>query len=357
MQIESFIYNHKQQISLNYKPTLAFLFFEVEKKSVIEDLYKQLMDINPKMEIIGVNGHNGNISSNIPFITKPYQISCLFFDIDKNYFKIEIIDADKNFKSKLFKGMNYFQNSASIMFPPFRYDINDFLDSIDENEMNDIYGGVYGLTNDIGAFYNGIFCNDKIITIFFNQEIIKFSSLAIHGFKPIGLKFKVTKAEKNVIYELNDLPALDVIEDYIGEIKQKNIDSFLHPFCVYHKGYESLASIKNIDRDTKSITFYKYIYEGENIRITIPSNQNSIVNYLDETLKNIDCDGLFMFSCVGRYAYYKELISFEIAKVSEVIDKPIAGFLTYGEIGSNEINTKSILQNQTMDLVFFKVLK
>jgi hypothetical protein len=353
MNIESCIYEGK--IYLEFKPTLAFLFFEGENVDLLLGLYKKLKSINQNMEIIGINGNKGNVNSNIPYITKNHQISCLFFDIDKNDFFIECFSPDIQFKDK-FLDINIFKNSATILFPPFRYNINDFLDEIDV-DMYNIYGGIYGIKNNIGAFYNGNFYNDKIISVVFNQDVIEFFSIAIHGFKPIGVKFKITKAKDNILYEIDNEKALDVIEEYIGEIKQENIDKFLHPFCVYHKGYESLASIKSIDREKKSISFYKYIYEEEYIRITIPSNQKSIMKQLDSRLKDIECDGAFMFSCVGRYAYYKDLLEFEIAKVSDIIKKPFAGFLTYGEIGSNDINSKSILQNQTMDLVFFKVKK
>jgi len=352
MNIQSFIYEGK--LHLDFKPTLAFLFFEGHKKELLYDLYQKLKKINPQMEIIGINGNKGNINSNIPYITKENQISCFVFDIDKEDFCVIDLSPDNDLNS--FFDKSKFKKSASILFPPFRYDINNFLDSIEE-DMYNIYGGVYGVNHNIGAFYNGAFYNDKIINVFFNQEIIEFFSIAIHGFKPIGLKFKITKANKNIIYEINHEPALDVIEDYIGEMKQENIDNFLHPFCVYHNEYESLASIKSIDRENKSISLYKYVYKDENIRVTIPSNQKNIMKHLEKRLKGIECDGAFMFSCIGRYAYYKELLEFEIAKVSKIIKKPFAGFLTYGEIGSNDIYSKSILQNQTMNLVFFKVKK
>lgn len=354
MRIESFIY--KRNLDIDFVPTLAFLFFEGDKKDILIGLYKKLKNLNPDMDVIAINGKRGNISSKIPYITQENKISCLFMDIDNSNFHIEILKTNKYFKKNFFKATNLFSKSAAVIFPPFRYDINNFLDSIDE-DMYDVYGGVYGVTDEVGVFYNGEFYLDKAISVFFNQNVIEFFSIAIHGFRPIGIKFKVTKSKDNTIYEINNSPALDIIEEYIGEVKQENIDNFLHPFCVYHKGYESLASIKSINRKKKTISFYKYIYEGEDIRITIPSNQQTIMKFLDKRLKNIECDGLFMFSCVGRYAYYKELIEFEIAKVSELLKKPFAGFLTYGEIGSNDINTKSILQNQTMNLVFFKVRK
>jgi hypothetical protein len=286
MHIKSLIYKSNQELELDFIPTLAYLFFEANNESVVEKLYNNLKLINPDIEVVGINGHKGNITNYIPFITKYTQVPMLLFDLSRDDFFVDILDIDVKVKEKFLEGMRFFTKSSSIIFPPFRYDINEFLDSVDDN-MHNIYGGVYGIDNNIGCFYNGNFYKDKILTTFFNQDVIEFYSIAIHGFKPIGLSFRVTSAKENTIYEINNAPILDVIENYIGKIKQENIDNFLHPFYVYHNGYESLASIKSIDRQKKSVTFYKYIHKGEDIRITIPSNQNGIMKQnIHNTIQN-----------------------------------------------------------------------
>jgi hypothetical protein len=331
------------------------LFFEGDKKEVILDCYKQLLLINPNMEVIGINGKSGNITNHIPFITNKEQISILAFKIDDFFVDIFNTTNIEELKAQFIKDYNYYKNTASIIFFPFEQDTNHFLDFIQNEEyMHTIYGGVYSKSDSIGCFYNGGFYENSMIGVFFNQEKVEFFSLAIHGWKPIGIPFKVTKADKNILYELNNEPALKVIEEYIGEIKQENIDNFLHPFCVKHKEDKSLASLKYIDRENNSIHFFKYIYEDEEVLITIPINQKNMMKLIEEKLQGIKCDALFMFSCIGRYAYYKDLVEFEIEKVNEVLNVPFAGFLTYGEIGSNTIKTKSILQNQTMDLIFLR---
>ncbi len=354
MKVKSIIYNFNTSIKLDFTPNLVFLFFEGEKQEIVLECYEKLKKINPNMEVVGVNGKGGNINNNIPFITQKEQISILAFEIDDFFISIYNLDFIKQAKEELIKDYQKYTNTASIIFFPFKYDTNQFLDYIqDKQNMNNIYGGVYADEKN-GCFYNGEFFDDRLISVFFNQQKIEFFSVAIHGWKPIGMEFKVTKSDKNIVYELDDEEALKVIEEHIGKIKQKNIDNFLHPFCVKHKGNSSLASIKSINRKDNSIEFFKYIYENEKIQITIPTNQKNMMNIIENSLQNIECDGLFMFSCVGRYAYYKDLLEFEIEKVYQFLKVPFAGFLTYGEIGSNSIHTRSILQNQTMNLIFFK---
>ena len=358
MKIQSVIYSQKKDLKLDFKPTLAFLFFEGDKEEIIKDCFKSLREINPEIDVVGVNGSRGNISNNIPFISNENQISMLLFNC--KHYVIETFCAENLEKLKVdfIKHYEYFENSASILFFPFEYDTNQFLDYIqDDKNMHNIYGGVYDTNNDIGCFCNGEFYKNKLISVLFNQDKIEFFSKSIHGWKPIGVSFTVTKSEKNIVYEIDGAPALQVIEEYIGKIKQENIDKFLHPFLVEHNNIHSLASLKEINRERKSIKFFKYLYEDEQITITIPINQQKMMNLIEKELQNIECDGLFMFSCVGRFAYYNELLEFEIEIVADFLKVPFAGFLTFGEIGSNEIHTKSILQNQTMNLIFFKEKK
>jgi len=354
MKVESYIFENGE-LNIDFIPSLAFLFFEGDREDIFLNAYQLLKQKNPEMEVIGINGKGGNINSHIPFITNENQISMLLFDVKDFFVKLFDVKEIKDIKTNFIKNYNHYNHTATIVFFPFKYDTNNFLDYIqDDKNMYHIYGGVYSDTNEIGCFYDGKFYNDKVISIFFNQDKIEFFSVAIHGWKPIGINFKITKSYKNIVYEIDNEPALKVIEEYVGKIKQENIDSFLHPFCVYHKGSESLAAIKSIDRERQCIEFFKYIYNDEVIKITIPINQHKMMKLVEEQLKGVDCDGLFMFSCVGRYAYYGDLLEFEIAKVAEYLKVPFGGFLTYGEIGSNQIHTKSILQNQTMNLVFFK---
>ena len=355
MKVESIIFNENEEIKVGFKPTLCFLFFEGDKKEVVKDCVAKLKHINPDIEIVGVNGASGNINNNIPFITSLTQISLLLFDIDD--FKVETFDVENldSLKIDFIKHYEYYKNSASIIFFPFEYDTNKFLDYIqDDKNMHNIYGGVYNINNEIGCFYNGEFYKNRLISVLFNQDKIEFFSKSIHGWKPIGVTFKVTKSYKNIVYEIDEEPALEMVEKYIGTIKQENVSKFLHPFLVEHNDNHSLASLKYINRENNSMEFFKYIYEGEKITLTIPINQNKMMSLIEKELKSIECEGLFMFSCVGRYAYYNDLLEFEIEKVSDFLKIPFGGFLTFGEIGSNDINSKSILQNQTMNLIFFK---
>jgi len=354
MKVRAFIYKENENINIDIKPNLVFMFFENKNLRLVEECYGKLKNLNFNIEVVGVNGKGGNLNNNIPFITKINQISLLLFEIDD--FSISIYNVENIKKTREYFMQDYEKcnNSASIIFFPFKYDTNRFLDYIqDKQNMHNIYGGVYADDKN-GCFYNGEFFDNRLISVFFNQEKIEFFSIALHGWKPVGISFKVTKSKQNIVYEIENELALKVIEDYIGKIKRENIDKFLHPFCVKHKDNISLASIKSIDRKNNAIEFYKYIYEGENIQVTIPINQKQMMELIEKVLEDIKCDGLFMFSCIGRYAYYNDLIEFEIQKVADYLKVPFAGFLTYGEIGSNSINTRSILQNQTMNLIFFK---
>lgn len=352
MSVKSLIYDSRDKIDIDFMPTLAFLFFDSTNQELIFKCINHLKSINPNIEIVGVHGTKGNIISQIPFVINSSQISVMLFSV-KNFFveTFDIVDFQK-LKENFIKSYNKFNSSSVIAFFPVEFDTNYFLDRIQERQnITNVFGGVYS-NNACGCFGKENFYNDKLLAVFFDNSEIEFCSKAIHGWKPIGNKLRVTKSYKNIVYKIDDEDALKVVEEYIGEIKQENIEKFLHPFCVNHDNNKSLASIKSINREDNSIQFFKYIYEGEDVRIAIPTNQHNMMKLIEDELKHIKCDGAFMFSCVGRYAYYGDLIEFEIAKLSKYIQ--FAGFFTFGEVGSSSTTHRPILQNQTMNLVFFK---
>ena len=49
MNIESFIY--EGEVNLDFKPTLAFLFFEGDNTALLLELYQKLKHINPDIEV------------------------------------------------------------------------------------------------------------------------------------------------------------------------------------------------------------------------------------------------------------------------------------------------------------------
>jgi hypothetical protein len=91
------------------------------------------------------------------------------------------------------------------------------------------------------------------------------------GVTPFGVERKITKSEKNVLFELDDKPALDVYESFLGDESAKLPASGLHFPVEISSNFDQKEGLLRtpimIDRQLKTITFTGEIPEGEYLRL------------------------------------------------------------------------------------------
>ena len=106
------------------------------------------------------------------------------------------------------------------------------------------------------------FCGDRVLTdsvptLIFSGPLLY--SLGVEsGWSPIGERMTVTRAENNVLHELNDRPAFEIYSHYLGEVLKENISGLgSYPLAVYETGLDRfyLRVAKAADPDTGTITF------------------------------------------------------------------------------------------------------
>ncbi len=103
-----------------------------------------------------------------------------------------------------------------------------------------IFGGLAG--DDLMILNTYIFTrkditNDGIATIVFDNDKIELKGLATSGWEPLGGFNTVTKAKDNVIYSINNEPALDFFNRFFGEgeeeiVNNPSLISAQYPFQV-----------------------------------------------------------------------------------------------------------------------------
>ncbi len=64
-------------------------------------------------------------------------------------------------------------------------------------------------------------------------------------------------------------------------------------------------------------------------------------------------DGMILFSCIGRHMVFGPMMENEISGIYDQWQKPMTGFLTYGEIG-NKKNGICEFHNVTCSLVLIR---
>lgn len=230
------------------------------------------------------------------------------------------------------------------------------------------YGGLAG--DDFGLISTRVFSNDKesdygLFALIIDNDHISVDGQATSGWEPVGTVNTITKAKGNIVYSINDEPALDVFLRYFGyfdnspdEDKQLSSISGQYPLQIIRdNGYNILRSPLIGDEEERTLTLGGGVREGDKFRFSISPGFEVIDQTIDE-FKQLnedipDADALILFSCVGRHAAFGPLLEDEIKGIYNHWNTPMVGFMTYGEIG----NTKSGIcefHNETCSLVILK---
>jgi hypothetical protein len=170
-----------------------------------------------------------------------------------------------------------------------------------------------------------------------------------HGWVPIGMPMKVTKAEGAVLYELDGRPAISIYEDYFGpradDLRKEALArmAITYPIGLKIPEYEEEYLIRDpITVDEKgAITCAAEIPQGSEVRLMIGSKEKAIEAAEDAAkhmMMDLSADGaapkfVLMFNCIAREKLYGQHAGEEIRAVMNIVgvDVPLLGFYTYGE--------------------------
>jgi hypothetical protein len=191
-----------------------------------------------------------------------------------------------------------------------------------------------------------------------------------HGWEPIGLPMKVTKAKGAKLIEVNNRPALSVYEDYFGKKVEELIKepiarmAYTYPLGMSVEGSpELLIRDVVIANEKGEITCAAEIPEGSEIRLMLGDPDKATQAAKDAAegaltqLKGTKPKVIFVFDCMARNKLLGERTGEEIAAIQNVLGKgvPLIGFYTYGEQaplgGVLGAECFSVFHNETMALM------
>lgn len=200
----------------------------------------------------------------------------------------------------------------------------------------------------------------RIVAVGFYGDDLVISCGCCSGWSSFGANREITKAEGNVLFELDNKPALDLYKEYLGEFAQDLPHSGMRfPLNIREDedSPEVIRTLLAIDEDTKSITFAGDTPVGYSARLMKP-NIDALIDGAKEAateINNANNDvalGLVV-SCVGRRVAMQQLVEEELEAVASVLgdNVQLTGFYSYGEIAPvNNRQGFCELHNQTMTL-------
>ena len=222
-----------------------------------------------------------------------------------------------------------------------------------------------GLAGDAGKFEETFIVDEdkigdkKIVAIGFYGNL-KVACSSQGGWDSFGIERLVTKSTKNVLYELDGMPALKLYKSFLGKAAEKLPSSgLLFPLSMRNNETSEplVRTILGVSENDQSLTFAGNIPEGSYVRL-MKANIDRLIGGAEKSAQNAanetkeEAELAILISCVGRRFVLKQLVEEEVEAVRETLgSKPrLTGFYSYGEIAPSGKFSPCELHNQTMTI-------
>ncbi|MEW6322012.1 MAG: FIST N-terminal domain-containing protein [Acidobacteriota bacterium] len=180
------------------------------------------------------------------------------------------------------------------------------------------------------------------------------------GWDPFGPERLVTRADRNVLFELDGQSALALYKTYLGEHAQRlPASGLLFPLSLrVDDAAPVVRTILAIDEAAQSMTFAGDIPEGGYVRL-MKANFDRLIDGAAEAgrisgdrLRGSRPDLALLISCVGRRMVLRQRVEEEVEAALEAIGAgtTATGFYSYGEISPFTPSARCELHNQTMTI-------
>jgi hypothetical protein len=227
-----------------------------------------------------------------------------------------------------------------------------------------------GLAGDGARFEKTIVCLDgqvndsAVAAIGFYGDRLSIGYGSLGGWDPFGPDRLVTRAEGNVLYELDGRSALELYKTYLGShTANLPASGLLFPLSLRGENGEQrvVRTILGVDEEAQSLTFAGDIPQGGYAQLMRANFDRLIDGAQDaatacyEVVGNHTPDLAILISCVGRKLVLNQRTEEEVESVRNVLGEStvLSGFYSYGEIAPLMSSTKCELHNQTMTITTF----
>ncbi len=363
---------HSQLLSFilteNIKPTLALVFCApIHKPENISSVFQ-----SHNIALCGATTAGEIIDS----VILEDSIVCMLFELDEAYFEVSLYEKQDRSMFEISqimgkKATKRFSNpSVLVLGSGLETDGEAIIKGLktELGEMATIYGGLAGDNFQMDSTF--VFSKDKksdqgISGIIFDGDKIRMEGLAASGWQPVGIEKTITHAENNVVFTIDDVPALEVYQNYFGfsselDPRKDIVNTMGVQFpLLLNRDYGKFVIRWPImaNPDNNSLIFAGSLPQGAKVRFSIPPNFDIVKKIIEENEELHEHfpnpDALILFSCKARHVALGPLIKEEVAGLKNLWKAPLIGFFTYGEIGSLT-GCPSDFHNETCSLVLLK---
>ena len=226
-----------------------------------------------------------------------------------------------------------------------------------------------GLAADGAAFRATSVCLDgpvpseQVVAIGWYGAALRIGYGCMGGWAPFGPERLITRANGNVLHELDGEPALDLYKRYLGaHAAELPASALLFPLSVRpgDKPDEMplVRTILSVDERERTLTFTGDLPLGHRARL-MRANFEHLVEGASTAAKSSHertggqgVDLALIVSCLGRKLMMKQRVEEEVEAVRDVLGPAtvLTGFYSYGELSPSLPTLRCELHNQTMTI-------
>lgn len=193
-------------------------------------------------------------------------------------------------------------------------------------------------------------------------------TIVSQGCRPIGVPFVVTRADRNIIYELGGIPPLERLETLFRELSprdQQLVENGVHLGVVMNEYQDSfqrgdflIVNVHGVDRATGALATGSLMRIGQTVQFHIRDADTADEDLL-HLLKQFrptagaTVQGGLLFTCNGRGTRMFPAPNHDAAAVQQCLGPiPVTGFFAQGELGP--VGRKNYIHGFTASLVLFE---
>lgn len=221
---------------------------------------------------------------------------------------------------------------------------------------------------------NSLFLNDEVSTdgmvgVALSGDVA-IDTVVAQGCRPIGETMQVTRCNGNLLHELDDEPAFQVLQELFADLDERDqrlastalfvgvlMDEFSEKPRV---GDFLIRNLIGIDPQRGAVAVGENLQEGMRLRFHVRDAETSaedlrtmLAGYNKMTPENADVSGALLFSCLGRGEGLYNEPNFDTGVFHEYLgDLPVGGFFCNGEIGP--VGASTFLHGYTSSFGMFR---
>ncbi len=227
-----------------------------------------------------------------------------------------------------------------------------------------------GLSADGDRFERTIVCSDarpregQICAVGLYGRRLKVGFGSVGGWDPFGPERIITRAEGNVLYELDGRSALGLYKEYLGEYAEGlPATGLLFPLsvrCNPDERHRVVRTVLSVDDEADTMTFAGDLPEGTFAQL-MKANFERLIEGAEGAARDAQIAAshptvALLISCVGRRLVLKQRTEEELEVVRHILGDgtTLTGFYSYGEICPSTPHAACDLHNQTMTITTFE---